>query len=186
MFSMIVISNFFQVTHTGIFSAKIQFTEPIRISWVEDGGTETSLGTMTLDVLSAKRKQAIIDQNTTFIITDQAEFGRFSSHLITSQNFTWRLQSNNLRVQALKFPLAKGVFFDKTLTLNGKVIIYFDQFFTAYRLLSQGFNSFDGNIVLRDLQLPSDEPSGGINFVAVTEILNPRYRKLEHRLVPCS
>lgn len=125
MFSMIVTSNLFQVTHTGIFSAKIQFTEPIRISWVEDGGTETPLGTMTLDVLSAKRKQALIDQNTTFIITDQAEFGRFSSHLITSQNFTWRLQSNNLRVQALKFPLAKGVSFDKTLTLNGKFVIYF-------------------------------------------------------------
>ncbi|KAG5653629.1 hypothetical protein H0H81_011855 [Sphagnurus paluster] len=142
------------VTHTGIFSAKIEFLEPVRVAWVEDDGTETPLGTMTLDALSAKHKRALIDQNTTFTITDEEAFGRFSGHLITAKNFTWRMQSSNLRVQALKFPVSKGISFDKMVTLNG-------------------FNSFDGNVVLKDLQLPSDNPAGGINFKAVTELTNP-------------
>jgi len=74
---------------------------------------------MRLHDLSAKDKRATINDSTTFFITDQASFGRFSSSLITSQNFTWRLTSYNLRVQALKFPVAKGITFDKFITLNG-------------------------------------------------------------------
>ncbi|KAF8070285.1 hypothetical protein FPV67DRAFT_1755106 [Lyophyllum atratum] len=142
------------VTHTGIFSAKIKFTEPVRVAWIEDDGSETPLGTMNLKELSAKHKRAPINDDTTFLITDEAAFGRFSTHLITAPSFQWRMQSSNLRVQALKFPIAKGISFDKTLTLNG-------------------FNSFAGNVVLKDLQLPSDHPAGGINFKAVTELNNP-------------
>lgn len=76
---------------------------------------------MRLSDLSAKKKRAVIDVNTTFHITDEDAFGRFSGHLITAKNFTWRLTSYNLRVQALKFPVAKGITFDKRLTLNGKI-----------------------------------------------------------------
>ncbi|KAF5386260.1 hypothetical protein D9615_002421 [Tricholomella constricta] len=141
------------VTHTGIISATIEFLEPVNVAWIEDDDTETPLGTMTLDKLSAKHKRALIDQKTDFTIIDEEAFGRFSGHLITAQNFTWRLQSSNLRVQALKFPVAKGISFDKKLTLNG-------------------FNSFDGNVILKDLQLPSDNPAGGINFKAVTQLIN--------------
>ncbi|KAF8160985.1 hypothetical protein B0H34DRAFT_699004 [Crassisporium funariophilum] len=143
-----------KVFNTGIFNAKIQFTENTTVAWVENETTETPLGYMRLSDLSAKHKQAQINDTTTFFITDEVAFGRFAGNLITAQNFTWRLTSHNLRVQALKFPVAKGITFDKRLTLNG-------------------FNSFDGNVVLRDLQLPSDDPEGGIHFVAVTEINNP-------------
>ncbi|CAA7259257.1 unnamed protein product [Cyclocybe aegerita] len=142
------------VYNTGIFSAKIQFTEPTNVSWIESDGTETPLGYMQIHDLSAKHKRAVINDTTVFHIIDEEAFGRFSGSLITSQNFTWRLVSYNLRVQALKFPVAKGLTFDKRLTMNG-------------------FNSFDGNVVLRDFQLPSDNPEGGINFVAVTELVNP-------------
>ncbi|KAG5646292.1 hypothetical protein DXG03_003889 [Asterophora parasitica] len=146
------------VTHTGIISATIEFLDPVDVSWIEDDDTETPIGTMVLSKLSArsKHKRAVINDNTTFTITDEAAFGRFSGHLITAQNFTWRLKSSNLRVQALKFPVAKGLSFDKKLTLNG-------------------FNSFDGNVVLKDLQLPSDNPAGGINFKAVTTLVNKRH-----------
>lgn len=36
-----------------------------------------------------------------------------------------------------------------------------------------GFNSFSGNVALKDFKLPSDNPQGGIDFVAVTTLNNP-------------
>ncbi|KAH7926942.1 hypothetical protein BV22DRAFT_1007914 [Leucogyrophana mollusca] len=141
------------VTHTGIFSATIAFSQPVNVSWM-DGSNETPLGYMSLSQLYAKNKRATINDTTMFYITDQAAFGRFTSHMITSQNFTWRLQSSNLNVQAMKFPMAHGISFNKDVTINGT-------------------NNFAGNVVLEDLQLPSDSPEGGINFVAVTKLTNP-------------
>lgn len=37
-----------------------------------------------------------------------------------------------------------------------------------------GINNFDNNIYLKDFQLPRDNPEGGIDFVAVTQLYNPR------------
>jgi len=144
-----------QVAHTGIFSAKIQFTEPIDISWKEDDGTQTALGSMIFTELHADNKRAIIDQTTTFNISDEDAFGRFAAHMITAENFTWTLHSENLHVQAEKFPVSKGIKFNKDLTLNG-------------------FNSFNGNVKLKELKLPSDNEAGGIDFSATTSLNNPR------------
>ncbi|KAF9562767.1 hypothetical protein CPC08DRAFT_361960 [Agrocybe pediades] len=141
------------VYNTGIVNAKIKFTEVTHVAWVEDD-TETPLGYMQLSELSTKNKRAIINDTTQFFITDEDAFSRFSSKMITAQNFTWRLTSYNLRVQALKFPVAKGITFDKFVTING-------------------FNNFDGNVILKDFQLPGDDPDGGIRFIAVTELNNP-------------
>ena len=74
---------------------------------------------MTLSPISAAHKRATINQTTSFVIQDEDAFGRFAAYMITSQNFTWKLRSSNLRVQALKFPVAKGITFDKEITLNG-------------------------------------------------------------------
>ncbi|KAG6820875.1 hypothetical protein H0H93_010219 [Arthromyces matolae] len=142
------------VTHTGIISANIEFPEPVDVSWFEDEFTETKLGTMTLPTLVARHKRAPIDSTTTFTITNEDAFGRFSAHLITAQNFTWHLNSSGLRVHAAKFPVAKGLVFDKNVTMNG-------------------FNSFSNSVILKDLQLPSDNSAGGINFIAVTQLNNP-------------
>ncbi|KAK7690332.1 hypothetical protein QCA50_006989 [Cerrena zonata] len=142
------------VTHTGIIPARIQFTKPIQVSWVQDNGTESPIGVMELGDIHASHKRASIDQTTQFNITDEDAFGVFAGHMITAQNFTWRLQSDSLRVQAAKFPTSKGLKFNKLVTLNG-------------------FDSFQGNVLLKDLQLPSDNPSGGINFVAATQLTNP-------------
>ena len=111
-------SNFFKVFNTGIIPAKIMFTENTTVSWIENKTTETPLGFMQLHDLSTKNKRATINDKTTFFITDQAVFGRFTSRMITSQNFTWRLTSYNIQVQALKFPAPKGITFDKFLTIN--------------------------------------------------------------------
>ena len=123
---------FLQVAHTGKISAKIKFPDPVHVSWVEDGGVETPLGTMTFTDLSTKHSRADINQTSTFVITDEDAFGRFSVHLITARNFTWRMQSSTLRVQALKFPVAKGISFNKKLTLNG----VYDTFFLLFSTLN--------------------------------------------------
>ena len=54
--------------------------------------------------------------------------------MITQPNFTWHLHSDDLKVNALKFPTAKGIRFDKDLTLNG-------------------INSFNGNVRLLDFEV---------------------------------
>ncbi|TFK44582.1 hypothetical protein BDQ12DRAFT_661303 [Crucibulum laeve] len=145
------------VAHAGIFSATIKFTKPIDVSWV-DNGQIMPLGSMRLDeTLIAKHKRADLNQTTTFNISHPDTFARFAQTMITQTNFTWQLSSSDLRVQALKFPVAKGIKFEKTVTLSG-------------------FNSFDGNVILKDFKLPSDNPAGGINFIAVTELFALSYK----------
>ncbi|KAI6135778.1 hypothetical protein EV401DRAFT_1898270 [Pisolithus croceorrhizus] len=141
------------VTHTGIFSAVIKFTQPVNVSWIE-GSAKTPLGYMNLAAIYATHKRATINDTTTFHIIDQEAFARFTSYMITSQNFTWQLESASLSVQAEKFPWAHGIAFNKFITLNGT-------------------NNFIGNVLLEDLQLPSDDRQGGIDFVAVTQLTNP-------------
>ncbi|KAI0256058.1 hypothetical protein BJV78DRAFT_435519 [Lactifluus subvellereus] len=140
------------VSHTGVFSAQIGFTQPLRVFWV-NGSREIPLGLFNLEPLNARGKRAYINQTTDFTITDQDAFGRFTQYMITSSNFTWRLQSDELHVQALKFPLSKGLSFKKDITLSG-------------------IDNFRGNVILREFQLPNDSPEG-INFYSVTTLTNP-------------
>jgi hypothetical protein len=79
---------------------------------------------MTISTLSAKNKHAIINQTSSFVITNEDSFGRFTAYMITAQNFTWRLTSNSLHVQALKFPVAKGISFNKDITLAGTIFLF--------------------------------------------------------------
>ncbi|KAH8979124.1 hypothetical protein EDB92DRAFT_1821158 [Lactarius akahatsu] len=138
---------FTKVAHAGIFSAQIVFTQPLRVSWV-NGTEEIQIGRFTLEPLKAKKKRAFLNQTTEFSVTDQEAFGRFTQYMITASNFTWRLRSDQLYARALKFPISKGLSYKKDLTLKG-------------------INSFEGNVVLKEFQLPSDSPEGGINFISV-------------------
>ncbi|TFY75371.1 hypothetical protein EWM64_g8642 [Hericium alpestre] len=146
------------VSHTGIFSAKIMFPEPLNVSWI-NGGEEVPLGHFSLTPISAKNKRAYINQTTEFTIVDPDSFGRFAAAMITSEQFTWRLKSNQLAARALRFPVSKGIKFQKDITLNG-------------------IDNFDNNVLLLDFQLPSDSPQGGINFVALTQLTNPSHFSL--------
>ncbi|KAI0072486.1 hypothetical protein K474DRAFT_1678619 [Panus rudis PR-1116 ss-1] len=122
------------------------------VSW-KINGSDIPLGTINLSPLQASHKRATINQTTLFQISDEDAFGTFTEAMITQPNFTWHLKSEGLRVNALKFPVATGIHFDKEVTLNG-------------------INSFDGNVKLVDFQLPSDSPNGGINFIAETQLNN--------------
>ncbi|KAI9442265.1 hypothetical protein H4582DRAFT_1809416 [Lactarius indigo] len=141
------------VAHAGIFSAQIIFTQPLRVSWV-NGTEEIPIGQFSLEPLKAKKKRAYLNQTTEFSVTDQEAFGRFTQYMITASNFTWRLRSDQLNARALKFPVSKGLSYKKDLTLKG-------------------INSFEGNVVLKEFQLPSDSPEGGINFISVNTLTNP-------------
>ncbi|EIW52711.1 uncharacterized protein TRAVEDRAFT_134842 [Trametes versicolor FP-101664 SS1] len=142
------------VSHAGIFSAKIDFREPLSVGWVNSSGDVVHLGSFQMNELTVKSKRAYINQTVPFNIEQEDAFAQFTQTMITQQNFTWRLTSNELSVQALKFPRANGLNFNKDLTLNG-------------------MNNFDENIELFDFKLPSDAPEGGINFIAVTGLNNP-------------
>jgi len=119
----------------------------------QDNETEVPLGNMVLDSLVAKNKRAQINQTTEFNITDQDAFGQFTQAMITEEEFTWRLASDNVKVNAVKFPQATKLRFRKDVQL-------------------QGINSFSGGVVLRDFSLPGEDPSGGIKFSTTTTLTN--------------
>ena len=105
----------------------------MNVTWLVND-TEIALGTMNLTQLSAKHKRATIDQNVVFDIADEDAFGTFTETMITQPNFTWHLVSNGLRVNALKFPVATGIHFNKKVTLKG-------------------IDGFNGNVKLVDFQV---------------------------------
>ena len=108
-----------QVTHAGIFGAKISFPEPMDIFWRQENGTETHLGTTAFTPLTANNARAYINQTNGFTVADQTAFGDFTQYMITSPNFTWILKTNNLAVRAGLLPTATGLNFEKTITLPG-------------------------------------------------------------------
>jgi hypothetical protein len=111
-----------QVSHTGIFSADIDFPEPVDIFWAPNNGSGlVPIGTTQFAPLTAKKKRAFINQTSDFAVTDQGSFGEFTKEMITSQNFTWVLKTKTLSARALRLPKATGLNFEKNITLNGTV-----------------------------------------------------------------
>jgi LEA14-like dessication related protein len=119
----------------------------------QDNETEVPLGTMVLDSLVAKNKRAMINQTTDFSVTDEDGFGQFTAAMITQKEFTWRLASDNLNVNAAAFPQAKKLRFRKDVTIPG-------------------INGFAGGVVLKNFALPGEDPAGGIKFTTTTTLTN--------------
>lgn len=86
---------------------------------MNSSGDVVPLGSFQLNELTVKSKRAYINQTVPFNIEQEDAFAQFTQTMITQQNFTWKLTSNKLSVQALKFPRANGLNFNKDLTLNG-------------------------------------------------------------------
>jgi Protein of unknown function (DUF3712) len=142
-----------EVKLAGFISATIQFTEPVNVYW-DNGGNSTQLGLISqFDDIKASHGHAGIDSPAFFQITDEELFGQFTSYMITAPSFTWQLQSENLKVRALKFLVASGIHFNKTINLTG-------------------IENFGGNVQLVSFALPQDDPAGGITFNAITALEN--------------
>ena len=142
------------ISHAGIFTATIKFNQPLSVAWYVASGARVPIGAFQLQRLHVHSKRAYINQTVAFNITDEAAFSQFTQAMIMQPNFTWHLSSEKLDVQALKFPTAHGLHFNKDVTLKG-------------------MDNFAGNVKLVDFQLPADDPGGGIEFIATTGLDNP-------------
>lgn len=96
--------------------------------WLNDPDNDAvgiKIGSATrFNKLTTKDKRARIDQNQTVTIVNQTAFSEFTRFMITSPSFSWRLASQKLRVQAAKFPVDKGIKFDKRVDLKGMLLIW--------------------------------------------------------------
>jgi hypothetical protein len=81
-------------------------------------------------------------------------FGLFSEYLVTEPVFTWRTNCSEVHVEAFSFfPLYKNIKFQKDIVIKG-------------------LNNLE-DVKLIDVQLPADDPAGGIQVSATATLLNP-------------
>ncbi|KAL8279026.1 hypothetical protein RQP46_008484 [Phenoliferia psychrophenolica] len=144
-----------QAHKVGIFPARLLFQEPVDVFWIapEHLDHEMHIGQFSLDYIGVAAGHGRIKQKTHFKILDQAGFGRFAEFLITQEEFTWRLKSNNVKAKAFGFISASGLSFVKDLTLPGM----------------QNMT----NVGIADFQLPGNDPAGGVTLAATTSLTNP-------------
>ncbi|SCV70806.1 BQ2448_3568 [Microbotryum intermedium] len=144
-----------QVRKVGVFPAQIYFREPVYVHWIapENLTQELQLGHFQLDRIGVAAGHGRIKQQTTFVIDDVPGFSRFAQYLITQDEFTWRLKSNNVEAKAFGFIPARNLAFVKDLTLPAMA------------------NMTDVSIA--DFQIPGDDPAGGLSISVVTKFTNP-------------
>ncbi|GJJ06156.1 hypothetical protein Clacol_000345 [Clathrus columnatus] len=163
---------FSQATHTGIFDAEIQFKNNLTVSWTDTSGQSHQLGDMVNFpplFAKAKTKRATLNHTVDFVITDTTAFGEFTATMITQPNFTWELSCPSLQVNADKFPAAKGLHFNKQLTLNGGCHVLND----PRALLRFDADVVHNKVALLNFALPADAPdNAGILFSATTGLNN--------------
>ncbi|KAG0239920.1 hypothetical protein BGW41_007403 [Actinomortierella wolfii] len=129
-----------------IFSAKIDFTEEIIVSW-----DNRPIGAMTLQQAEVHKGKGTIQQVTSFTIKDGNAFADFTKSMVADETFTWTLNS-----KANLYTLGRNI---KNLKVNKE-------------LKMQG-NNFAG-LRIQKFDLPSAAPDGSGALVAVTASLaNP-------------
>ncbi|KAF9973351.1 hypothetical protein BGZ73_003428 [Actinomortierella ambigua] len=135
------------IGNAGIFSATIEFPEPIVVSW-----KDKRLGSMTMSSVSASGGKATILDSTYFSISDVNAFSEFSKDMLNIKEFTWVLNSK-VTVKALGQTI-KNLDLKKDLTMLG-------------------MNGFD-QVRIDSFDLPGDAPGGeGARVRLVTSMHNP-------------
>lgn len=150
------ITIFGQAKKTGIFPAKLYFRKPVDVYWMttEEPMRELHLGYFNLAPLGAAAGHATINQLTEFIITDVDGFGEFSKFLVTQPEFTWKTVCDEVHAEGFAFfPVYKQYKFVK-------------------HVIFKGIDNFH-DIKILDLQLPGDDPEGGITAIATSSLFNP-------------
>lgn len=93
-------------------------------------------------------------QLTTFYIDDEEGFGTFAKFLVSEKQFTWRVNCTQVHAEAFSFfPVYKYLVFQKDIVING-------------------LNNLE-NLKLVDVQLPGNDPAGGIQVSATATLVNP-------------
>ncbi|KAF9183272.1 hypothetical protein BGZ50_004315 [Haplosporangium sp. Z 11] len=130
-----------------IFSASMEFTQAVDISW--DG---LWIGSMILGTIHVSKGQGEILEATRFTIVNSTAFGQFAKVMLSAEGFTWTLSS----VATVK-TLGQTV---KDLVINKKLDM-------------QGLNNFS-NVKILAFNLPSDAPDGNGALVSIqASIPNP-------------
>ncbi|KAG0263532.1 hypothetical protein DFQ27_001692 [Actinomortierella ambigua] len=137
-----------KMENTGPFHAEISFPEPVQVSW--NGAV---LGTTTIPgKSSASGGSGDLDVVSDFTVTDAAKFAEFSSYMLNSESFIWKLDGK-LNVKALGHTV-KGLDLSKEIKVSA-------------------FNGLQ-NIKIEKFSLPGDDPTGkGINVEITTSVTNP-------------
>lgn len=148
-----------QIKKAGVFPAHIYFRDPVKVLWNTPPSKdrpmrEVMLGTFPLERVGVAAGHARIKQVSRFNITDVPAFTEFTKYMLTQEEFTWRLQCDNVHIEAFSFlptfenlPMTKDVVF-------------------------KGMDNFK-DVKIVDFQLPSADPQGGISFYGTTQITNP-------------
>ncbi|KAF9431427.1 hypothetical protein BGZ76_000324, partial [Entomortierella beljakovae] len=135
------------IGNTGVFSATIEFPEPIIVSW--EGH---QLGSMSMASVKASGGKGSISDKTTFTIIDKDAFATFSKDMMSIENFVWTL-SSTVHVKALGRTIKK-------IKLNKE-------------LKMLGMNSFN-QVVIDSFEMPGDAPNNAGAYVRlVTSMNNP-------------
>lgn len=69
--------------------------------------------------MHSRSARATLDQHATFYIANQSEFGNFAAELITAERFKWRLKSEDVTAEALKFPVVNGLALNRDVEVMG-------------------------------------------------------------------
>lgn len=145
-----------QVTKTGIFPAQLYFRQPINVYWNTPPPNMRSihLGHFSLARVGAAAGHAKVNQLTTFYIDDEEGFGIFAGYLVSQPVFTWRINCTEVHAEAFSvFPVYKYLFLTKDIVIPG-------------------INNLE-NLKLVDVQLPGNDPAGGIQVSATATLSNP-------------
>ncbi|KAI9474137.1 MAG: hypothetical protein EXX96DRAFT_328681 [Benjaminiella poitrasii] len=134
------------LSHTGPFSAKINFHNPVQIYY-----NESYLGDIFLyNETSISGGNGKLNAVTPFLIRDQAAFASFAKTMLAVETFKWTLKGK-LDITALT--RTATVDLNKEITLNG-------------------MNGFP-NVRITSFQLPGDDPNGGILVELGTVLESP-------------
>ena len=145
-----------QVKKTGIFPAKLYFRKDVDVYWntPPPNMREVHLGHFKLDSIGAAAGHARVYQATTFYIDDVDGFGIFAEWLVSQPSFTWQIRCDEVHAEGFSFfPVYKPLKFVKNTIING-------------------LNNFE-DVKILDLQLPGNDPAGGIQAIATASLFNP-------------
>jgi hypothetical protein len=93
-------------------------------------------------------------QLTTFFIDDEDGFALFAQYLVSEPVFTWRITCEAVHAEAFSFlPVYKELPLKKDIIINGIDNLQ--------------------DLKLVDVQLPGDDPAGGITVSATATLVNP-------------
>ncbi|KAH8929904.1 hypothetical protein BT69DRAFT_11228 [Atractiella rhizophila] len=156
-----------KVTNTGVFGAKITFSQPVDVFWTPEDDGKTNLqkiGTFQLRTLNAAGGEAKLNQSSVFAV-EQA-FGDFAAFLLTQPEFEWTLKTGGVNVLALGFLKANGLSMTKRVKFEG-----INNFFPSDKEVKDGTASKPR---ITGFDLPSDATNGeGIQFQATAVLFNP-------------